>query len=66
VIVMDVKPLGNVWLIRRTNASFGEVYDRKTDAVGRARFLVRCQGGGRLRILTRNGVEEECLEAHAG
>jgi hypothetical protein len=62
LVVLSVKPLGDVWLVREAEASNGEVYDRKDDALARARLLLRRRGGGRLRILRRDGLVDRELE----
>lgn len=61
-IVLSIKPIGEVWLVREAESSTGEVYDRREDAIARARHLLRRKGGGRLRILTRDGLVERELE----
>jgi hypothetical protein len=56
--LLSVKPLGGVWIVREEGATSAEAYDRRVDAVGRARQLLRRRGGGRLRILRRDGLVE--------
>jgi len=63
--VLSVKPLAEVWMVREGAGSRGEVYDRKEDALARAHRLLARQGGGRLRILRRDGVVERELRVAA-
>lgn len=62
MIVLSIKPMADVWLVREAESSTGEVYDRREDALARARHLLRRRGGGRLRILTRGGFVEREVE----
>lgn len=62
LVVLSVKPLAKVWLVREAESTAGEVYDRREDAIARARHLLRRRGGGRLRILTRDGSVERELD----
>jgi hypothetical protein len=61
-IVLSIKPIAEVWLVREAESSSGEVYDRREDALARARHLLRRRGGGRLKIYTRDGFIERELE----
>ena len=61
-IVLSIKPIAGVWLVREAESSNAEVYDRREDALSRARHLLRRKGGGRLKILTRDGFLERELE----
>lgn len=62
LVVLSPKPLADVWLVREADASTGEVYDREEDALARARHILRRRGGGRLRVLGRDGAIERELE----
>jgi hypothetical protein len=62
LVVLSVKPLADVWLVREAESSSGEVYHRKEDAIARASHILRRRGGGRLRILKRDGLLERELE----
>lgn len=62
VVILSVKPLADAWLVREAESSSGEIYERKEDALARARHILRRRGGGRLRILKRDGFVERELE----
>jgi hypothetical protein len=64
-VVLSVKPLADVWLVREAESTAAEAYDRKEDAIARASHLLRRRGGGRLRILKRDGFIERELEMRA-
>lgn len=65
LVVLSVRPLAEVWLVREADSSTGEVYDRRHVAVARARHLLRRRGGGRLRILRRDGSVERELDTRS-
>ena len=64
-IVLSIKPMAEVWLVREAESSNAEVYDRRDDAIARARHLLRRKGGGCLRILARDGSVERELEVRS-
>jgi hypothetical protein len=62
LVILSVKPLADVWLVREAESSSGEVYHRREDAIARASHILRRRGGGRLRILRRDGLIERELD----
>lgn len=55
LVVVSMHPLAAVWLVREADQSTREVYDGEEDAIARARHILRRRGGGRVRVLRRDG-----------
>jgi hypothetical protein len=54
-VVLSLNRTEDTWIVRVAEASAGEAYETREDAVARARNLLRRRGGGRVRILGRGG-----------